>query len=79
MTLKVYTIIYTLCDDIFQNDIDNIYPTAESAIRQAKKIGKQRNCYEVHVDEDLVTEEYGRSFNRQIYEEKHHENYDNYF
>lgn len=79
MTLKVYAVIYTLCDDLLQDELENIYPTAESAIRCAKEIGKQKNCYHVHVDENLLTEEYGRGFSRQVYEEKHPENYDNYF
>lgn len=78
MTLIVYSVIYTLCDDILKNELDNIYPTVESAIKCAKRIGKLKSCFEVHVNEDLVDES-GRHFKREMYSEKHNEHYDNYY
>lgn len=79
MRLIVYAVIYSLVDDIMQNELDNIYPTKESAIRAAQKIGRQSNCYEVQVDKDEVTEEYGRHWLSTVYSEKHHERYDEHY
>lgn len=75
MNITVYSVIVTYVDDIMQPDLDDIYPTEDSAIKAAKKIGRQRNCYQVQVNEDLLTEEYGRRWKRTVYEEKHEENY----
>ena len=75
MRVIVYTVIYSLVDDIMQNEIDNIFPTEASAVAHAKKIAKQQSVYEVQVDKDEVTEEYGRHWLATVYIEKHHERY----
>ena len=75
MRLIVYSVIVSYVDDILSSDLDNIYPTAESAIASAKKIAKSSSIYRVHVQKDEVTEQYGRGFLATIYEEKHEERY----
>ena len=39
MRLIVYSVILTYVDDILSGELDNIFPTKESAIAAAKKIG----------------------------------------
>lgn len=73
MKTYVYSIIVTLTDDLLQNELDNIYPTFESAVRNAKKIGAYSSVYEVSVYLDEVTEELGRQVVRKVYTEKHKE------
>ena len=75
MRLIVYSVICTYVDDIMQGDVDNIFPTAESAIAHAKKIAASSSIYEVHVNKDEVTEQYGRHWLATVYREKHEERY----
>ena len=65
--LTVYAVILTYED--YSQDMDEIYPTKESAIREAKKRFSHRAVIEVQVDEDTVTEEYGRRWKRTVYRE----------
>ena len=69
----VYAVYWRECDDILQSELDNIFPTAESAIRLAKKIGQQKNIYEVSVSCLEVTEEYGMHCIKDVYRETHKE------
>lgn len=75
MKLIVYSVILTFTDDIMQGELDNIFPTPESAIKAAKKLGRQDNIYEVEVQKEEVTEEYGRHWLATIYREKHEDRY----
>lgn len=65
--LIVYAVILTYDD--YSQDLDEIYPTEESAIREAKKLLSYRAVIEVQVDEDTVTEEYGRRWKKTVYRE----------
>lgn len=61
MRLIVYAVIVTYDD--YTEDLDNIFPTAESAIAYAKRIFEQSpDIYKVVVDKDKVTEDYGRGW-----------------
>ena len=75
MRLIVYAVIVSYVDDIFSSDLDNIFPTAESAIAAAKKIAKSPSVYRVHVDKDEVTEQFGRGWLATVYTEKHEERF----
>lgn len=75
MRLIVYAVIVSYVDDILSSDLDNIFPTKESAIAAAKKIAKSPSVYRVHVDKDEVTEEFGRGWLATVYTEKHEERY----
>lgn len=75
MRLIVYAVIVSYVDDILSSDLDNIFPTRDSAIAAAKKIAKSPSVYRVQVDKDEVTEEYGRGFLSTVYTEKHEERY----
>lgn len=75
MRLIVYSVIVSYVDDILSSDLDNIYPTAESAIASAKKIVQSPSVYSVEVQRDEVTEQYGRGWLSTIYREKHEERY----
>lgn len=69
MRLIVYAVIVTFDD--YTEDLDNIFPTAESAIAYAKRIFKQsHDIYKVVVDRDDVTEEYGRGWKETIFVQK---------
>ena len=63
----VYSVIVTYED--YSDDLDEIYPTRESAIRHAKKLLSQSSIIEVQVNQDSVTEEYGRRWKKTIYRE----------
>ena len=73
MRLIVYSVIWTEVDDLLRDELDNIFPTEESAGRSALKIAKQSNIYQVEVYKDEVTEEYGRHPLRLVFREKHEE------
>ena len=75
MRLIVYSVIVSYVDDILSSDLDNIFPTAESAIASAKKIAQSPSVYCVEVQRDEVTEQYGRGWLATIYREKHEERY----
>ena len=75
MVKIVYSVIVTYVDDILSSDLDNIFPTAESAIAHAKKIANSKDVYRVEVQRDEVTEEFGRGWLATIYTEKHEERY----
>ncbi len=75
MRIIVYAVICSYVDDIFQDDLDNIFPTRESAIAHARRIAASPQCYEVHVDKDELTEECGRHWLATVYREKHEERY----
>ena len=75
MRLIVYSVIVSYVDDILSSDLDNIFPTQESAIEAAKKIAKSPSVYSVHVNKDEVTEEFGRGWLATVYTEKHEERY----
>ena len=75
MRLIVYSVIITYVDDILGSDLDNIFPTRESAIAHAKKIARYPSVYRVDVNKDEITEEYGRHWLADVYEEKHEERY----
>ena len=75
MRLIVYAVIVSYVDDILSSELDNIFPTAESAIAAAKKIAQDPGVYNVFVDKDEVTEQYGRGWLATIYKEKHEERY----
>ena len=65
--LIVYAVILTYED--YSQDLDEIYPTKESAIRNAKKLLSRDSVIEVQVDEDSVTELYGRRWKKTVYRE----------
>lgn len=65
--LIVYSVIVTYED--YSDDLDEIYPTRESAIRRAKKLLSQSRIIEVRVNQDVVTEEYGRRWRSTAYRE----------
>lgn len=65
--LTVYAVIITYDD--YSQDFGNIFPTEESAKRHAQKLLSHNNIIEVQVDEDTVTEEYGRSWKKTVYRE----------
>lgn len=68
MRLIVYSVIITYNDDILSSDLDNIFPTEESAVRAAKKIFEHSpSVYEVEVQKEEVTEQYGRHCLRSVY------------
>ena len=75
MNKLVYAVYWAELDDIFQSELDNIFPTAESAIKSAKEIAKQRNIYEVQVELMEVTIHGMRSV-RRLYREVHEERLD---
>lgn len=65
--LIVYAVIITYED--YSQDLDDIYPTEESAKKNAQKLLSRNNIIEVQVDEDTVTEEYGRRWKKTVYRE----------
>jgi len=65
--LIVYAVIITYED--YSQDLDNIYPTKESAKRHAQKLLSHNDVIEVQVDENTVTEEYGRGWKKTVYRE----------
>ena len=73
--LIIYAVIVKYVDDILGSDLDQIFPTKESAIAHAKKIARSKSVYQVEVDRDEVTEEYGRSWLSTVYTETHEERY----
>lgn len=75
MKLIAYSLIITYVDDILGGDLDNVFPTAESAIKHAKKIAQQDSVYCVEVQKEEITEEYGRGWLATLYREKHEERY----
>ena len=75
MRLIVYAVIVSFVDDILSSDLYNIFPTAESAVAAAKEIAKSPSVYRVDVDQDEVTEEFGRGWLATVYIEKHEERY----
>lgn len=69
MRLIVYAVIVTYDD--YTEDLDNIFPTAESAILHAEDIfNHSPDIYKVVVDKDKVTEEYGRGWLSTIFVKK---------
>ena len=69
MRLNVFAVIVTYSD--YTEDLDNIFPTAESAIAHAKKIFEHSpDIYKVVVDRDMLTEEYGREWMTTIFKQK---------
>lgn len=65
MTLTVYSVIVTYDD--YTEDLDNIFPTAQSAILAAQDIiNHSPGVYKVTVQEDAVTEKYGRSWRKTL-------------
>jgi len=75
MRLIVYSVIVTYVDEILASDLDNIFPTAESAIASARRIGESPSVYRVEVQKEEVTEKYGRHWLSTVYAEKHEERY----
>lgn len=66
MELTVFSVITTYSD--YTEDLDNIFPTAESAILAAEDIiNHNQDVITVVVDEDIVTEKYGRGWKRTIF------------
>lgn len=65
--LIVYAVLVTYDD--YSQDLDEIYPTRESATRNAKKLLSHHDVIEVQVDEDSVTELYGRRWKKTVYRE----------
>lgn len=66
MTLTVYSVIVTYDD--YTEDLDNIFPTAQSAILAAQDIiNHSPDVYRVTVQEDAVTEKYGRSWRKTLF------------
>lgn len=65
--LTVYSVIITYED--YSTDLDDIYPTKESAIKHARKILSRGCVIEVQVNIDSVTEEYGRRYKATVYRE----------
>lgn len=63
----VYSVVITYED--YTQDLDQIYPTVESAIKKAKTLLSHRNVIEVVVNEDTVTEQYGRGWKKTLYRE----------
>lgn len=65
MALTVYSVIVTYDD--YTEDLDNIFPTAQSAILAAQNIiSRSPDVYKVTVQEDDVTEKYGRSWRKTL-------------
>lgn len=75
MRLIVYSVIVSYVDDILSSELDNIFPTHESAIASAKKIAQSPDVYRVEVQREEVTEQYGRHWLETVYVEKHEERY----
>lgn len=75
MRLIVYSVIVSYVDDILSSDLDNIFPTSESAIAAAKKVAQSPSVYRVEVQREEVTEQYGRHWLATVYVEKHEERY----
>lgn len=65
--LTVYSVIVTYAD--YSTDLDDIFPTEESAIRSAKKLLSQESIIKVEVQKDEVTEQYGRRWKKTVYRE----------
>ena len=66
MALTVYSVIVTYDDHT--DDLDNIYPTAQSAILAAQNIiSRSPDVYKVTVREDDVTEKYGMSWRKTLF------------
>lgn len=68
--LIAYGVYVTYLDEMLSSDIDNVFPTAESAVRHAKKIIAGPALYEVYVNKIEITEEYGWSYLASVYREK---------
>ena len=65
MALTVYSVIVTYDD--YTEDLDNIFPTAQSAILAAQNIfSRSPDVYKVTVQEDDVTEKYGMSWRKTL-------------
>ena len=65
MALTVYSVIVTYDD--YAEDLDNIFPTAQSAILAAQNIiSHSPDVYKVTVQEDDVTEKYGMSWRKTL-------------
>ena len=77
MRLIVYSVIVQYVDDILASDLDQIFPSAESAIRHAKKIASSPSVFCVEVLRTEVTEEYGMHSVARVYREEHKEHYYN--
>jgi hypothetical protein len=68
MRLIAYSVIITYNDDILSGDLDNIFPTEESAVREAKKIFEHSpSVYAIEVQKEEITEQYGRHCLRSVY------------
>lgn len=66
MELTVFAVIVTYRD--YNEDLDNIFPTAQSAILAAEDIiNHSPDVIKVVVDEDVVTETYGRGWKKTIF------------
>ena len=65
--LTVYSVIITYGD--YTQDLDNIYPSEESAIKSARMRLSQPDIIEVQVNKDAVTEQFGRSWKKTVYRE----------
>lgn len=51
----IYPVLVSFVDDILGNEIDNIYPTQEDAIRGAKDALKDEEVYSVEVLKNELT------------------------
>lgn len=65
--LTVYSVIITYDD--YTQDLDNIYPSEESAVKSARRLLSQPDIIEVQVNKDSVTEQFGRSWKKTVYRE----------
>lgn len=65
--LTVYSVIIVYED--YTQDLDNIYPSEESAVKYARMLLSQPNIIEVQVNKDSVTEQFGRSWKKTVYRE----------
>lgn len=65
MKITVYSVVVTYKD--YSQDLDDIYPNQESAIRHAEKLISNPSVIEAQVNKDSVTEEYGRRWVSTVY------------
>lgn len=65
--LIVYSVISTSGD--YTHDLENIYPSEESAVKSAKMLLSMPDIIEVQVNKDSVTDKFGRSWKKTVYRE----------
>lgn len=65
--LIVYSVIITYGD--YTDDLENIYPSEESAVKSAKMLLSLPDVIEVEVNKDSVTDRFGRRWKKTVYRE----------